>query len=321
MKTAGVFSLSLLLGCIASFGMAPHHLWPLTVFALIVLFWFYRNNNSNRLSAFVVFAFCYGYFGFGLRWIAQALTFFPSLPSFLSDLSIFGIPFVLSLPYFVCAFFIKRYTSSRHSTWLLALSWVIIDFIRGYLVLPFPWSFMGSIFGDSLVILQITSVIGIFGLTMALLVSVHFFLQGKKSILIVLFFWSLSFIWGYQSLHQNQTVNDLQPTIALIQPTWTQQEKTMGFYNVNYENRLLSLTKQAINKNNAKIIIWPETAIFERQWYNNSFQQNLRKILSGGHFLIVGVLAKKNVNDHFFGSNEVWVVDDNLNILSKYSKR
>lgn len=325
MMAAGLgFFLSLVLGVICSLGQAPYHLWPMSVGALVALFWAYQFSESRRLAGVLVFAFAFGYFGWGLRWIAQALTFFPSLPTPLIPLALWGIPLVLALFYGLAGYAVRCYLPRHHASWALGAAWVVIEGIRGYLVLPFPWLFMGGILGGTLSVLQSTAWVGILGLSVAIFASVHFFIHSQKSALITLGVWILVAGGGYGVLHDRETSlllpsSNISPslTIALVQPSWTQEEKVMGFYTPAYQKRLLDLSAQAVRQQGAKLIIWPETAIYAHQMKDPVFAESLKSLLSGGRLLMMGVSSREGD----VSLNQIWVLDEHLNRLATYTKR
>jgi apolipoprotein N-acyltransferase len=321
------FFLSLALGVICSLGQAPYHLWPLSVGSLVALFWAYRSSESRRFAGVLVFAFAYGYFGWGLRWIAEALTFFPSLPTSLIPLALWGIPLVLALPHGLMAYGVRRYLPRHHASWALGAAWVVMEGIRGYLVLPFPWLFMGGLWGGTLPVLQSTALVGILGLSVAIFASVHFFIHSLKSALVTLGVWFLVAGTGYGVLHHVDrapslpSANTSSATIALVQPSWTQDEKVMGFYTPGYQKRLLSLSAQSVQEQGAQLIVWPETAIYGHQMEDPVFQDSLRSLLSGGRLLMMGVSVRETIAGEVVNMNQIWVVDEHLNRLATYTKR
>jgi apolipoprotein N-acyltransferase len=321
------FFLSLALGVICSLGQAPYHLWPLSVGSLVALFWAYRSSESKRFAGVLVFAFGYGYFGWGLRWIAEALTFFPSLPSSLIPLAVWGIPLVLAVPLGLMGYGVRRYLPRHHAPWALGAAWVMMEGIRGYLVLPFPWLFMGGIWGGTLPVLQSTALFGILGLSVAVFVSVHFLIYSQKSAIVTMGIWLLVAGGGYGVLHHVDRApsfpssNTAQVTIALVQPSWTQQEKVMGFYTPSYQKRLLSLSTHAVKEQGAQLILWPETAIYAHQMQDPVFQESLRSLLSGGHLLLMGVSAREKRAGEVVNLNQIWVINEHLDRVATYTKR
>ena len=320
------FVASLALGMMCSLGQAPYHLWPLSVGALVGLCWAYRSSESKRFAAVLVFAFAYGYFGWGLRWIAHALIFFPSLPPVLIPLAVWGIPLVLALPYGVAAYGVRRYLPRHHAPWALGVAWVMLEGIRGYLVLPFPWLFMGGIWGGTLPILQITALIGVLGLSAATFVSVHFLIHSQKSACLTLAVWVLVAGAGQGVLRHVDLAPSLPSAktssaiVALVQPSWTQNEKVRGFYTPEYQERLLALSEHAVKTKGAHLIIWPETAIYGKQIENPVFQASLKSLLSGGRLLMLGVSAHEKRAGEVVSLNQIWVLDEHLNRLATYTK-
>jgi apolipoprotein N-acyltransferase len=65
--------LSLLLGALLALAFAPFFLWPLAILIPASLFWFNRNESSQRRLFTNGWLFGVGYFGCGVYWIYNSL--------------------------------------------------------------------------------------------------------------------------------------------------------------------------------------------------------------------------------------------------------
>ena len=63
--------LTVVLGAIAALGLAPYHIWPATLGALICLPVLALQDCTRKQAAMIGWAFGLGYFGLGLAWIVE----------------------------------------------------------------------------------------------------------------------------------------------------------------------------------------------------------------------------------------------------------
>lgn len=168
------YGLAALLGALAAAALSPVDLTPILLVSFGGLVWLADGNRSGRAAFALGWWFGVGFFAAGLYWIGVALTVdwaqfwwlfpiaetaipaglavFTGLALWLSDLA--SRVFRLSGTGRVCA---------------LAVSWVVFEYVRGHIFTGFPWNLMGYAwsggFPGSIAVLQITSAVGIYGLS------------------------------------------------------------------------------------------------------------------------------------------------------------
>jgi apolipoprotein N-acyltransferase len=168
------YGLAVLLGALAAAALPPVDMTPILLVSFGGLVWLADGNRNGRAAFALGWWFGFGFFAAGLYWIGVALTvdwaafwwlfpiaeiaipaglaIFTGLTLWLSDLA--SRVFRLSGTGRVCA---------------LAVSWVVFEYVRGHVFTGFPWNLMGYAwsggFPGSTAMLQITSVVGIYGLS------------------------------------------------------------------------------------------------------------------------------------------------------------
>ena len=161
------WALAWLLGAIAAGAMPPFSVSPLLLISFSGLVWLLDGCGGWRGAARDGWWFGFGFLVAGLYWISNAL---------LVDAARFGwlVPFaVLGLPAFL-AIFSAAGTALARTMWVpgpmrvvaLAAGWTVAEAARGHWFTGFPWNLAGYTFAWSLPLLQASSVIGVYGLSL-----------------------------------------------------------------------------------------------------------------------------------------------------------
>ncbi len=164
----------------------------------------------------------------------------------------------------------------RRQAWLMmcALSWVGLEFFRGWFLSGFPWNFLGASQYELIPLIQIASVAGIHGVSfMVVWVSLAMAAAAatvilrpqlrfawKNELALALIALLLIIAWGVVKTTRPRPASDRLATLALVQPSIPQ---TLIFDPASVTNRfsqLLELTRTAIT-NQPDLIIWPEASL------------------------------------------------------------
>jgi apolipoprotein N-acyltransferase len=166
-----------LLGALATAALAPIDLTPVLAISFSGLVWL-ADGTANRRGAFLLgWSFGFGFFFAGLYWIAAAL--FVDIAQFWWLLPFALIVFQAGLALFPALTFLAAYEITRGlrlagsaRILTLALAWVVAEYLRGHILTGFPWILVGYAWAGehahpgALAVLQATSVIGIYGLSL-----------------------------------------------------------------------------------------------------------------------------------------------------------
>jgi apolipoprotein N-acyltransferase len=165
-------------GSLSVLAMPPLFLWPVLFATLPLLVWLIDGSEAvpgaartfRRSAPARAFAagwwFGFGYFIFGLFWIAEA---------FLVEAEKFAwlIPFAITLLPAGLALFTGLATAAARLKWppglaraiILALALSVAEWLRGHVLTGFPWNTLGYALTAPLTLLQSASLFGVYGLT------------------------------------------------------------------------------------------------------------------------------------------------------------
>ena len=168
------YGLAALLGALAAASLPPVDLTPVLLVSFGGLVWL-ADGNRNRRAAFALgWWFGVGFFAAGLYWIGVALTVDWAQFWWLFPIAEIAIPAGLAV-FTGLALWLSDVASrlfrlsGTGRVGALALSWVMLEYVRGHVFTGFPWNLIGYAwsggFPGSTAMLQITSVTGIYGLS------------------------------------------------------------------------------------------------------------------------------------------------------------
>ena len=210
-----------------------------------------------------------------LYWIVYTVSKFGALPYYIAVFALILLASYLALYVALFAGFSKiilnRY--KKLSFILIPSSWVFFEFLKSKLLTGFPWENLGCSQYLNIPFIQISNIIGVFGLSF-IIVLVNYAIFGfiflksrlsKKQALFELFFvvsvFILVILYGYYNIYSvNKLTKHKKPLrVALIQGNigmfqkWKiTKKRTTHIY--------LKLTKQSL-KYKPQLVIWPETAL------------------------------------------------------------
>lgn len=171
---------------------------------------------------------------------------------------------------FVFFFFIKRYLGDKTALFSFPFLWNSIEYLRSVDETAFPWLTLGNTQSYYLPIIQIASIIGVYGLSFLIVVfnvliytayknfryeSFRFSINKLSIVVIILV--SL-FIYGKVIL--NDAIYDGKKVrVGIVQPDFDPWEKWEDEVNPQIDI-YLQLSDSAIQKG-AELIVWPESAL------------------------------------------------------------
>jgi len=157
--------LALLLGALAVGALPPLYFWPALIPAFAGLLWMIEGRKGWR-SAFVTgWLFGLGYFTAGLYWIANALLTKPEQFGWLAPFAVLGLAASQALfPGLAAA--LTRISGARGTGRVLVFAglWTGCEWMRSWAFSGFPWNLIGSVWTASDGMIQVTAVVGTYGL-------------------------------------------------------------------------------------------------------------------------------------------------------------
>ncbi|HOV90315.1 MAG TPA: apolipoprotein N-acyltransferase [Syntrophorhabdaceae bacterium] len=220
----------------------------------------YQNFLAGLLAGFV------GYLG-TVYWVVVAMNRYGGL-DFISSilimlLLVLYMSFYIGIFCYAITFFDHRFSIPIYLS--SPFIWVILEYIRGFLMTGFPWAFLAYSQHNFLPFIQVVSITGVYFISfMIVAVNCIFYrLWTKKSIpvlftLIVAILLISSIVYGFIRL-KNDSLSGEIATVAVIQGNISQDIKWDEQYKAKMITKYYQMTLD--HGKGSNLVIWPETAI------------------------------------------------------------
>lgn len=325
-------------GFLCAFAQAPYNFLFLLFLGLGGLYTLLQTTQKPLHGFFLGYFFSFGYFGFGLYWIGNALLVENNPYWWAWPLAISGLPLILGSFY---APLTLLYCKKENTTKLPDYLWFICIFslcewLRGNLFTGFPWNLFAYSWSSSPYIMQSVSFMNIYYLNAltifwATLPAYLIISNDCKKNKTVTFTLGLTVfiglhIYGYTRLHFTPTQFRDDINLVLVQPSIPQEEKWKSEKILENFQKLISLSKNSEKitnpKTTATYIIWPETAVsynlFEHPRGKNMIGTMLSSYIENS-YIITGTLRHTPENDQYF--NSIALIDKSVKTLDIYDKK
>ncbi|MEX2524659.1 MAG: apolipoprotein N-acyltransferase [Gammaproteobacteria bacterium] len=263
-KTPG-YILSLAAGAVTCLAFAPAGLAVLAIFmpALLAAAWLHTTPRSAFVHGYL---FGLGLFGFGVNWLHISINLFGGV-NFAGAvlLTFLFIAFISLYPAVTGCLSRKYFNRSGAFTWLvivLPATWVLMEWLRGWLFTGFPWLNLGYSQTDT-PLASLAPIIGVYGMSWVIMLTaglvVALFAGAPRQRLLSLVMLALigAGSWLLESREWTQDDNrDID--IALVQGAVPQAVKWHPRMRETSMRLYRDLTQPYLGHD---LIIWPETAI------------------------------------------------------------
>lgn len=246
-----------LLGGLTSLSFAPFFFFPAGILGFSgLLFCLERPQFADR-PFFYGWLFGFGHFTVGLYWLGHALKTIGLW--YLMPLGWFGLPAYLALFAAVAIGLTCIWSRSPLARCLLfSCLWSLGEYARGHVLTGFPWNLNGYTW--TLDVLQITSIMGIYGLSLlTTLLFVSIASRSKVYILSCVFLFASLFGWGQYRLSTYPTERT-GINMRLVQASIPQNLKWLADHFEGNFNKYLGLSSLDAERP-LKAIIWSESSI------------------------------------------------------------
>ena len=331
-----IFLFPIILGGLAVLSFQPFNFFFLNFLSLPLLFYLivyvkkksksvYRKKPFLKNLFILGTSYGFGFFFFGIYWIANSLTFDDSF-KYLIPFSLILVPLFLSLFFSLPILLIGNFCEKNISSiFLISLTFSLSDFIRSKIFTGFPWNIWSYSFSWSIESLQILHIIGIFSLnvfiiTIFFLPSI-FFMKNKSKYFFISFFviliFSNYFYGSYKINSMQQTDNSKKINFKIV---------SAGMNLSDFKDDLEVASKlikySDPEKKKKTIFVWPEGIFLNENFHQKSDVKNLfTRAFSENHLIILGANTVKitSLGQKYF--NSMIVVDKNLKFISQYDKK
>jgi apolipoprotein N-acyltransferase len=324
------------LGALTTLGLPPADFWPIAFVTLPLLLW-HLEAAPTRAAAFRTgWWFGFGYFATGWYWISNALLVFSDAFWWMIPFALIGLPGALAV-YLGLAALVARLIAGtgadRRLARILALTGALAagDMLRGVLLTGFPWNVFGYLWSGTESLSQGASVIGVYGLGVAVLLSglLPGFLPDPRARRIALPLAAaipLAFLaFGAARLagapdFAAQQADTALPGMRMVQPNIPQREKWPRRYLVR--NFDLHLRASADGRPDwVSHVIWPETAAafaIEDPAFESYRAAIAARAVPPGGYLITG--APRRPRDPPALHNSIVILDETGTVRETYDK-
>lgn len=259
---------TLLAGALATLALPPYYLFPVLFVSFSFLLWQLNAAASWKQCFSRGYWFGFGFFAFGLAWIGNALLIDPKTTGWLYPLALGGagafFGLFVALPAALTFYFKNIYAKLP----AFAALWVILEWIRSFILTGFPWNLLGTTLAFSNTAIQGAALIGSYGLSLIVILIAGapvFYLikRNRNAALIaaaVIFGLSACLCtYGTLRLHNlaDNTASDIR--LRLVQPSIPQ---AMKWSPTALEDNLMTYIKlsRAPGLEKIDLVIWGETA-------------------------------------------------------------
>jgi apolipoprotein N-acyltransferase len=161
-------------GAFGALALAPIGFFPAFLVPMVLAVWLIDGSGATSLGASLWRAagagwwMGFGYFVAGLWWLGAAFLAEADRFAWALPLGVLGLPAGLAL-FTACGFAFARLIWSTGARRIFALTAALslTEWLRGHVLTGFPWNDFGMVLGGNLVLAQASSLVGLYGLTMA----------------------------------------------------------------------------------------------------------------------------------------------------------
>lgn len=317
------------LGVILNFAFAPFFIWPLNIVIPFFIFIITKANSKSE-AALLGWLFGFGFYLANLYWITIGVGVYIAEFWWALPFSLTLLPAYLACYFAILSFAMYLIKDKNFFINSFVCFWVVIELLRSKLLTGFPWSLIAYSFSFSDIIIQVSSIIGSYGLGAIIIFSFSslFYLLVKNykklavysSITITL--WIGIFYYGKDRLDSLPTENT-EIKIRLVQPSVVQTDKWSleKFWQNFAKHKKLSSDNRLDFR--PDLIIWPEAAVVLEPKYAEVLSA-LRSVVVGTKSILVtgGVTDNLSQNnrkkDKIFAS--IYAIKATGNLLFDYHK-
>lgn len=277
--------LALAAGALLPLAFAPFSWFLLAILSPTILFVLWQDHSPQRCF-WRGWLYGLGFFGVGISWVYISFHDFGNMHWLVAGLLTALFVMFLALYPALLGWFSSRFFAYAHySKFLLILpaGWVLLEWIRSWLLTGFPWLSLGYSQIDS-PLRGFAPLLGVYGVSLAVILTAgllahmikanHWKLEeATLSLLIFLGVWGGG-SWAADRVWYQLPENGESLQVALIQGNIPQEFKWEAEQQQATIERYLSLSQQY---RTADLIVWPETAISSFLHFGTT--QQLLKIL------------------------------------------
>ena len=309
----------------------PFNFWPLLFPSLTFIFLKSYNAESKKDAFLIGWFFGLSFFMFSLYWIFNSFLIRSGIYILLLPICLFSFSCFLALFIgFVTYLNYKFRTNLIFNIIFFSIFWTFSEILRGYLLTGFPWNLLSHTLSNFDILIQICSVVGVYGLTffvvyfiLSLSIFILNFNKKREYFLFLssIFIFVSIFFYGINRLNSSNLTTYSSDVFRVVQPNINQIDKlNISKIENNYKKLMdasFSSKMSSLNKSENLVIFWPETAIFNfNHIYEYSVFKKLNNNLKENEYVITGIFRNED-KDYY---NSISIIDRNLSVEFIYDK-
>lgn len=332
--------ITLVAGALSALSLPPIGFFGILFFTLPVLVWLLDGEtallNWGRFSRSIAcfrtgWLFGMGYFTASLWWLGNALLLEADEFAWALPLAILGLPAFLALFYgLATALANVVWSGGLGRIFALAAAFGLVEWLRSFVATGFPWNTLSYGFMPVPLMMQSSSLLGIFGMTIVtVIICAAPALLGTKQhakIGISLAFALFAVHLGYGAYRLSIDIKGQGEdyTVRIVQPNIDQSRKMENSDRVEIFQEHLRLTSLPVKDGEPKpdIIVWPETTVpFILTQQPDAFVE-IAEVLDDQQVLLTGAVR---MDDSVPGQeplyfNSIYAIDGKGAVLSAADK-
>jgi apolipoprotein N-acyltransferase len=325
-----------LAGAASALAMPPVNAFPVLALTLPVLVWLLDGAASGprriRASAWIGYAFGFGYFLAGLWWIGAAFLVDAEDYAWMMPFAVLGLPLLLALfSALGGALAGALWTQGAGRLFVLALAFGASEWLRGHVLTGFPWNEIGYALADNRVLGQAASLIGVEGLTP---LAIGIFAApavladgpGRRVPALALAVALLAGLTGFGAWRLAYA-EAAKPGLAvrIMQPNVTQDDKFNPAAGPDILARYLALSNRASSPERQSVadvdlLIWPESAFPFLLARTPEALAEIGGLLPQGVTLLTGAARLQDDDGENRIFNSLQMLGDDGSVLASYDK-
>lgn len=296
-------------------------LFFLSWFALIPLF-YVLDTKSNKAGFFA--GWLLGFFLMGLSgyWLYYPVKDFTGIPSPVVFLMLIILFILLGLFYAAWGYLYKKISSGQNlRPFLVAISWVGIEYLRFRILTFYPFAFTGYTQTQFRPLIQFAEAGGVFLISfIVILINAYFyrlfFYKHRKSLLALIIIFVCIITAGSYRYLRFENIDYQTKDIGIVQTMVPQEDKWAP---ENVKNNLNYLVEQSGKLLDNNLVITPETSLTFDLKYNNYYSNIFfEKIKNYDTYLQMG---SQSARENFSGKyNSSFLVSPQGKIIQRYDK-
>ena len=311
------YSISFLLGALTTLGFAPYFLWPVVLISTALLFHFI---NKAKIKEALALGFWFGT-GLGatsMHWLTEALMIDGGRFALFCPLVWIGFGLFFGIFWALPCGISALYPLGVRRWLAFTGAYVFFEWVRSWIATGFPWNPLGNIW-DYSAVLQMASVVGVYGLSGITLLAFTAFGFGVKKKLP----WIVAGIFvaliglGALRLAGSDNQNVWGTHLRIAQPNIPQTLKWDPQKAQENTEKIITLSRR--NSDKITHILWPETAIPYLLDVEVDERLNLMRAMPQGSVLLTGAMREADPAYHSV-ANSIFILDDVTDIHGVYDK-